>query len=177
MAYLFSYKFGFVGRAFIGTIVQFLFVDNNGFLSKFHLWLFILCILILMCLIIAFYIAKVIKSSQQNTRFFAIWISILYLTSPISVSYLFNNLFGWLDLWLLFFTLLIVFLFNSKFKWFIPILCFCLIATHKIAVFFYIPTILIILIYNAYIDEKSKIKSIVLFIMSFIVCLISTIYF
>jgi hypothetical protein len=203
--FLFSYEsFGFVNRAFIGSIVRFLSSLGSGggevFISKAFIWYFLVFSWILCFVLISFLLGRFIRAAQEKNFLFAIGMVIVYLASPFSVASLFQEYFylspnyprdigalvyhnagglGQIDFYGLMFLLLIVWLLalrkESIAQLFIPILCFCVTITHVAGSFTFLPTISILLFYNAYKNNFSK-SSLSLFIVSFIVMLCASIY-
>jgi hypothetical protein len=187
---LFSYKLGFIRRALVGSIVTLM---SGDFVSKDFVWIFVFCSYILLFLLAAYLLGQVIKSANDNLKLFAIGLVILYLASPISIASLFTMLYSYegdivnaasryyyIDLYTMLFFLVIILLLNLKrsykLQWLIPVFCFMMMATHPVAIFIYVPTIFILLLYNIYENNKSK-RSIILFIVSTLVMVFFSIYF
>jgi hypothetical protein len=186
--YLLSYKLGFVGRSLAGTIVQFL---AGNFLSVKFVYIFISVSIVFIAGLISILLAAFIKNADEKYKLFAIGAVIFYLASPVSVSYLFYiGNFGRPDLYInicLFLIVLLLGLTHSgtgerskriKELWLlflIPILCFAIVAFHVYGLDFYIPLVLLFLLYKFYIDRKKS--SLILLIISFFVSVIFGIYF
>jgi hypothetical protein len=192
-AYVLSYNLGFIRRAFIGSIVNLI---SGDFISGEFIWIFVFFSHILLFILAAYLLGQFIKSAEDKTKLFAIGLVALYLASPGSIAALSNawywyangellpgsdSIYYYLDFYWLLFTLIIVLLLQVKklYKtqlFLIPLVCFCILATHTMSLFFYIPTIFVLLLYNIYKNNRSK-QSIALFIISTLVILVFSVYF
>jgi hypothetical protein len=168
--YMLSYDLGFVSRAFVGTIAQtlhgILYGGGGKYISNEFIWCFIVCFAISINIITSLLLSKVIKQFDENVRTFVIGFVVLYLASPFCVSYLFTRAYiTYLDYFIILCIILsIIVIQYKKLCWFLPLICCCIIATHLVSLFYFIPIISIVLIYE-YIKNKTF-KFIVLLIMA-----------
>ena len=156
-SYLLSYRYGVSSRSFIATIVDFL--TNGAFISRFFVWNFILCVTIFLSFIISVYLGEVIQKAKDDIKVFLIFLSLLYLscfTSP--AAYYVPGNYGRVEIFaFLFMLLLIVIIDKPIIRWLIPLLALFVFATHLVLVFFYIPFVIIMLLYEL-ITKTEKFK-------------------
>ncbi|MCL2295417.1 MAG: hypothetical protein FWC36_11245 [Spirochaetes bacterium] len=163
--FLLSYRYGVSSRGFLGTVVDFL--SNGEFISRYFVWHFIFCSLILMIFLISVYLGYFIKSNKDNIKPFVLFLSLLLLTCFASpAAYFTPNNFGRSEIYALLFMLILVAIIDNQYlKWLIPVFALFTISIHLILVFFYIPFIFILLFYK--LPEKKS--YIALFFVSFVV--------
>jgi hypothetical protein len=174
-SYLLSYRYGFASRMFIGTIVDLLL--GGGFVSIVFVYAFVFCGTVYLCLFISIILGHIIQKSENHLPL--LFLTILYLSSPVSPgAYFVRGNFGRMELYIFIFILIIFSVVDKKlWRWFIPVLCFMSIATHLVSIFFYMPLVLIILVYK-YINKTNKNKSEgILLILTTVIITLSFIYF
>jgi len=166
-AFLLSYRYGISSRGFVATIMDFL--SNYSFVSKYFVWHFVFCSLIILSCLVSVCLGSVIKKAKDETRSFVLFLTILSLscfTSPSAYFSYFN--FGRTEIFALILMLILLTIIDKPgFNWFIPFLALFTISTHLVLVFFYIPFIFIMLLYKLICSENKK-QSTALFIVTFI---------
>ncbi|MDR2718816.1 MAG: hypothetical protein LBB89_12255 [Treponema sp.] len=169
-SYLLSYRYGVSSRSLIATIVDFF--TNGAFISKYFIWHFILCVTVFLSFIISVYLGEVIRKAKDDIKIFLVFLSLLYLscfTSP--TAYFIPANYGRIEIFaFLFMLLLIVIIDKPIIRWLIPLLALFTFATHLILVFFYIPFIIIMLLY-ALSTKTERIKRTVLLLVVTIIIL------
>jgi hypothetical protein len=173
-SYLVSYRYGASSRSFIAAIVDFL---AGGFISKYFVWHFIFCFTGFFNFLIAVYLGAVIQKSAGTVRPFVLFVSLLYLvcfTSP--ASYFVQANFGRVELFAFIFMLVMLAVLEKPVLcWIIPLLALFTLATHVILVFFYIPFIVIMLLYELLKKENRDRNDILLFAVT--VCFVIGAFF
>jgi len=172
-SYLLSYRYGVSSRSLIATIVDFF--TNNGFISKYFVWHFIFCTTIFLSFIISVYLGTIIQKAKEDIKIFLIFLSFLYLSCFTAPSAYFSpSNFGRLEIFAFLFILLFAFIINKgllKLQWLIPLLALLVMATHLILVFFYIPLIIIMLLYVIF-TKKDKNKYTIFILVATIVLIL-----
>ena len=147
-SYLLSYRYGISSRSFIATIVDFL--TGGGFISWNFVWHFIFSSTVFVSFIISVCVGTTIQRAELYTKFFMILLSLLYLscfTAP--AAYFVQANFGRIEIFAIPILILITQIINKPvIRLLIPILAVCVMAIHFILMFFYIPFILILLLYG-----------------------------
>lgn len=173
--YLLSYQdLGLNNRLFIGSVFK-IFAE---YISSETLYYYICAITICLNCMVALVLGKVFRrSTDEKTDSLKIFI-ILFLSSPFSLSHLFNSAnFGYFDLYFIILTLImVIFIRNKYLKWLIPILCIIAEAIHPGWFLLYMPAIAIILICEFYINKYKK-SSTVICIVSFLAASLALLYF
>ena len=150
ISYLLSYRYGVSSRGFSGTIVDFLAGGGQGFISRSFIWHFIVVKTVLLSFVIAEFLGTLIHRVKGDTKYFLIFLSLLWLTCFTTPAVYFHQLnFGRnevLPLIILFLMMLIIK--KPVVRWIIPILALFIIASHLILVFFYIPFVAMLLLYG-----------------------------
>ena len=173
--YFLSYDvMGLNPRLFIGSVFK-IFAE---YISTETLYRCIFIIHICLNGLVALVLGRVLRrSSEGKLNSLAIFL-LLFLSSPFSLSFLFNNgNFGYLDLYFVIITVvMVVFIRNKYLKWLIPALCVIAEAINSGWFLLYMPAVAIILMYESYNNKYIK-SSAALCIASFLTALISLIVF
>jgi len=171
--YVITYHLGFIGRAFIGSIIA-LFTDYLT-LKEFK-FLLAADALVLLALI-SFLLGKVIAKAESDYKNAVLVFVLLFVSAPVSMTYLLGTHYGRLETFLLIFTLVgLIALKKPGFKWAVPFICFAAIATHQGYLVTYMPALAIPMLYEVYRSKYSK-KSIIIFSSSCAVLIGFFIYF
>lgn len=147
--YTIGYEYGFSSRLLIGTLTGLIFPQ----LYTSHLYVLLLAVAVLLSLLAAVVVGAFMKRVDAGQKGMAAFLSVLWIASPASVTYLFQqNTFGRMDTFLLFDTLLIflVCLFSEKKQKWIVVSALALLAvlTHQAYVFIYFPLPAAVFIYE-----------------------------
>ena len=163
-SYLLSYRYGVSSRGFMATLVDFF--TNGKFISGDFVLHFIFSSTFFISFVISVYLGAVIQSRKDDARFFIILLSILYLSCFTSPSaYYHQGNFGRVEIFallVLFFIILIVD--KPVIKWLIPFLAVIVLAIHLVLVFFYVPFIIVLLLYGMIKETKTNKRSVLLLI-------------
>lgn len=173
--YFLSYQdFGFNSRLFIGTIFRLC----SKYISSSAVYYSILIIIICMNALIASMLGRFIRRCSSEKADSAVVFLILFLSSPFSLSFLFDaENFGRLDTYLVIITLIMLLVVRRKYlRWLIPILCFAAVAIHQGYVMTYMPIIAVILIFECY-KNRFKVANLLLCGSSFLIIFALSIYF
>jgi len=171
-SYLLSYRYGVSSRGLIATIVDF--VLNGGFISKYFIWHFIYSSTIFITFIISVLIGAIIQNAKDEIKIFILFFSLLYLTCFTSLSaYYTSGNFGRTEIFAFLLVLAIAFIINKPIiSWFIPLFTLFILGTHLVQLFFYIPLIIILLLYNAK-ELSTKNKQIISILIITIIVIIT----
>lgn len=157
--YVLSYKFGFIPRAFIGSLLG-LFTD---YLTLDLLRIVISAITLILLGMVSILLGKAISKSELDYKPSVKLLTLLILTAPLSHTYLIERHFGRLDIFLFFFTLVALICLKKPYiRWAVPFLCFAAVATHPGYMVTFMPALAIPMLYEVYRNNYSK-KSILLF--------------
>ena len=173
--YFFSYQdLGFNSRFFIGSIFKIFF----EYISASTLYYCIFFIIIITNAFAAIILGNVIRRSPKDRLDSLKVFLALFLASPFSLSFLFdNNNFGRLDTYLIIITgIMLLFIRHNHLKWLIPILCVIATSIHQGYFMTYMPIIAIVLIYECY-KNRFKTSSMVLCGASFLLIIFSFVFF
>ncbi|MDR1838828.1 MAG: hypothetical protein LBQ93_04480 [Treponema sp.] len=154
-SYLLSFRYGFAHRMLIGTTVDIL---SGGYVSNAMILSFVFCGTIWLIFLVSIAIGYLIIKSDDKIPI--LLLTVLYLSSSISINaYFVQGNLGRMEIYVLLFMLIVSFIINKMvWRWFIPVLCFMSLATHLVVVFFYIPFVFIILLYE-YFNKPNQSKS------------------
>jgi hypothetical protein len=155
-SYLLSYRYGISSRGIIATFIDIL--TNNAFISKYFVWHFIFCSTVFLSFLISVYLGFVIRKSVGHIKTFVLFLSLLYLSCFTSPSTYFSvENFGRVEIFAFLFMLVLITVINKPIvRWIIPLLALFTLAIHIILVFFYIPFIGIIMLYELLSKENGK---------------------
>ncbi len=161
-SYLITYKFGFASKALVGSIFS-LFTDIITSNAIYNMAVIAFMILIAF---ISSLLGTVIRRSRSEVRPSVILFVILFLSSPLSVTYLLGMYLGRFDTYWIIITLVsLLFLKKPFLRWTIPLLCGIAISVHQGYMFSYMPSLAIPLLYEIYKNKYSKIN-IAVFLLS-----------
>lgn len=151
--YLLNYKFGFASRFLIGSIYS-LFTDN---ITNNLIYITVIIFLIFLIFFIALLLGAVIRRSKLDERQAVMTFVVLFISSPLSVSYLFGGYFAKFDMYWVIITLVsVVCLRKSAWRWLVPLLCAAAIMVHQGFMVTYMPAIIIPLLYEVYRSNFAK---------------------
>jgi len=157
--YVITYQLGFIGRAFIGSIIA-LFTD---YLTLKEFKILLVSVALALLTLISFLLGKVIAKTESDSKNTVLLFVLLFVSAPVSMTYLFGTHYGRLETFLLIFTFAaLIALKNRRFKWAVPLICFAAVATHQGYLVTYMPALAIPMLYEVYRSKYSK-KSIIIF--------------
>ncbi len=160
--YLITYEFGLVPRGFIGSIIS-LFTNRITYNLVYILSIASFTFLISQ---ISLLLGNAIKTSEPDFMASAKIFVLLFLASPLSVTYLLGGYFGRFDMyWVIISLLSLVFLKKPALRWTVPLLCTAAVMIHQGYMLTYMPALAIPLLYEVYRNKYSK-KSIAIFVLS-----------
>lgn len=172
-SYLLTYKFGFIPQAFVGSIIS---LFTNYVTSRLIYTIYIISFLILISFL-SFLFGGVIRKSQSDVKSATMIFVVLFLASPLSVTYLLGMNTERLDIfWVLLTLLALVFLKRPILRWTIPIVCAIAVSIHQGYMDTYMPALAILLLYEVYKNKHSK-KSIAVFTFSCLSMIFLFMYF
>lgn len=155
--YVLDYGVGFGSRLFIGSLMKLLFYD--GFLEKFVAYHFVMASLSILVLQIAWLAAKCIGAAKKEYRAGVGFLVLLYLASPGSVGYLWNEAnMGRLETYLLMLALLAVAVNlavkNRFIRYFLlAVISIVMFAVHQGNLFTYFPVIYLLCVCNVFRED------------------------
>ena len=166
--YVLSFRYGVSSRSFIPTIVDFF--SGGGFISKYFVWHFIFSAKILYSFIISVFLGFVIDKETNNVKMFLILLSLLYLSSfTAPYGYFIPGHFGVFEMYALFVVFFALVIMNKPLiRWIMPLMALITMAIHINLVFFYIPLIIVLLMYGVLEKPGKNNKSIPLLIITII---------
>ena len=146
-SYLLSYRYGASSRSFMGTVIDVL--SGGGFVSKHFVWHFIFSSLVFLSFLVSVYLAYIIKKSSGEVKKFAGFLTLVYIACFTAPSaYFISANFGRVELFAFIFMMaLLAVIERPGLRWLIPLLALFTMAIHLILVFFYIPFIVMMLLY------------------------------
>lgn len=152
-AYLLTYEFGFASQSLIGSI----FTLFTKFITSRLIYITAIVSFLFLILLISLLLGNIIRNSQADAQVSTMIFIILFLSSPLSVTYLVGFHFGRLDTYWIILTLLgLILLKKPVLRWLIPILCAAAISIHQGYFFTYMPALLIPIFYELYKNKYSK---------------------
>ncbi len=178
-AFAFSYKYGFISRAFMGTFLQILdniFPQNLMSYKGIYYLSYIATIVLIIMLLVLFYC--ILRKIDSNYRKYAEMIMVFIAINAFPMYLTIDN-FGRLDVYLTIIMLLSVLLMvEEKLEWLIVPLSILAMLIHHGYVFMNINIILVFLLYKAFRHEGNKRKYYLsLFIITFLAVSVLFIYF
>ena len=167
-AYLFSYKYGFIPRGLIGTLINFA-SDATGIGLTYNIMLAISMLATGIYFVLIFILfCAALKRTDNKTLMYYILSFAAVICFPMFLTW--NN-FGRLDEYLVILTLLsVILLVIERAEWLVLILCALACFVHVGFVFTNAGVILAILLYKAIADKGSRKKYGILFAGVFIIC-------
>jgi len=171
--YVINYQSGFIARAFVGSVIA-LFTDDLT-LKQFKIIAFTATLALIA--LISYLIGKVIAGISKELKNTVIIFVFLFVSAPVSLTYMFEAHFGRFDVYMLLLTLIgLVCLRNPVLKWFVPVICFAAVATHPGYLVTFMPGLAIPMLYEVYRSRCSK-KSVAIFSSSCLILLGLFFYF
>jgi len=173
-SYLLSFRYGFSQRMFIGTIVD---IISCGYVSSAMIFSFVFCGTIWLIFLVSTAIGYL--NIKPDNKIPILLLTVLYLSSSIAIhAYFVHGNFGRMEIYVLLFMLIVSFIINKMvWRWFIPLLCFMSLATNLVVVFFYIPFVFIILLYEYFIKPNQSKSDMALLIITALSTIVAFIYF
>jgi len=160
--YAVTYKFGLIPRAFIGSLIS-LFANK---ITSHAVYIMSIISFIILISQISLALGRLIRKSDPDIKLSVKIFAILFLASPLSVTYLLGGYFARLDMYWLIITLFSLFLLKRRtLRWTVPLLGAVAIMIHQGYLLTYMPALLIPMFYEIYRSKYSK-KSIMLFGLS-----------
>jgi len=168
-SYLLSYRYGLSSRSFAATLIDML--TGGAFISRYFVWVFIFCSLVFLSFLIAVYLGYIITRSEDSIKIPVVSFSLVYVscfTSP-AAYFVYGN-FGRVELFALLFMLIILAVIDKPgFRWIIPFLALFTLGTHLVLLFFYIPFIFILELYEYMGKGNRQKRKLLLFGVTFMV--------
>lgn len=160
--YLITYEFGLIPRGFIGSVIS-LFTNKITYNLVYILSIVSFTFLISQ---ISLLLGNAIKTSEPDFKSSTKIFVLLFLASPLSVTYLLGGYFGRFDMyWVIISLLSLVFLKKPALRWTVPLLCAFAIMIHQGYMLTYMPALAIPLLYEVYRNKYSK-RSVAIFVLS-----------
>ncbi len=155
--YTIGYEFGFSSRLLIGTLTRVLFPQ----LYASDLYVLLILIGVILSAVAAVVIGKYVRLIDADLRPMGMYLCALWLASPASISYLFQqSTFGRMDTFLVLYTLLIFLVAVSSKraeKWIlITGLVILAVLTHQVYVFILFPLPAAIFVYEFFANDKKE---------------------
>lgn len=168
MPYTLSYKYGFISRGFIGSIVRLVIPK----LTLRHIYLIVAFNTLLLCAMTVFFVNRIKKLSGMGENAAFLFTAMLFVVNPGSIAFLFYwGNFGRLDLYmiliLLFSALLML---KGAFLFLIPVMCVMGILTHQAFLFMYFPAVMALLLYLAWV-KKNRYAKIIFWVTGIVTCI------
>ncbi|MCH5193826.1 MAG: hypothetical protein J1F11_07695 [Oscillospiraceae bacterium] len=148
------FHFGFVQRGIIGTIFYLILGDD---LSKTRFYTLAMTMYLLCLFLMVFIIVKMAgKAKDAKTRQILIFLTGLYILSPVFGSYFEKSLVLRIDIYyyLLSFICIYILYKNNSWVFVIPLLCACSMLIHQIFAAVLFPMVFIIFTYRCFADSQ-----------------------
>jgi len=160
--YALTYELGLIPRAFIGSFIS-LFANK---ITSHAVYIMSIISFIILISQISLTLGGLIRKSDPDIKLSIKIFTILFLASPLSVTYLLGGYFARLDMYWLIITLFSLFLLKRRtLRWAVPILSAVAVMIHQGYLVTYMPALLIPMFYEIYKSKYSK-KSIMIFGLS-----------
>jgi len=170
---LITYKFGFLSKALIGSIFS-LFTDR---ITSHEIYVTAIISYLILSALISLMLGMIIRNSRQEMISAVIIFVMLFLSSPLSITYLLGMYIGRFDTYWIIITLIaLIFLKNPVLRYLVPLFCITAILVNQGFMFTYMPALAIPLFYEIYRNKYSK-KSIAIFSLSCLSMIILFIFF
>lgn len=156
--YVLDYGVGMGSRLFVGSIMKVLFYDT--FLDKSIAYYFVMTIMSILVLEIAYLMAECVSRAKDNYRKGVILLALFYIASPGSVGYLWNSAnLGRLDMYLFVIALAAVFVSvavkNRIVRYgLLTVMSVSMFAIHQGNLFTYFPVIFMVCICSVFKEQK-----------------------
>lgn len=160
--YLMTYETGFISRALVGSVVA-LFTNR----LTLHL-IFIISTVTYFVLSfgISMLLGRMIRNSESTEKNTAIFFTVLFLSSPLSITYLLGFHFARIDIyWIILTVAALCCLKFSKLIWAVPLLSALAVCVHPGYLVTYMPALFIPIFYEVYRNRGSK-KHLTIFLLS-----------
>ena len=152
-SYLVTYEFGFISKALIGSVFS-LFTSR---ITSGQIYVTAVVSFLILIASISLLLGKLIRNSRQDMRSSVIVFVLLFLSSPLSVTYLLGMYIGRFDTYWIIITLLaLIFIKNPVWRWAVPIMCAVAISVHQGYIFSYMPALMVPVLYEVYANKYSK---------------------
>ena len=153
--YIVSYKFGFISRGLIGTIITY----AIKFCTQYHLYIIITLSNFAMIIMAAYFAAKVFVKADEKIKNITFMMALFFCVNPGSITYLFiKENFGRLELYsiILCFAAVLILFQKNKSIYLIPIIGVISILIYQTSFLLYLPIVLILLLYLFSIEQKKR---------------------
>lgn len=156
--YLITYKLGFVGRGFIGTLIAPFF----PYITKEVFWCIFVALTLLLILIFVLFVSWGIKKLPDTCQCDVFMLVIVFILSPASIAFTFSiNNFGRFDSFLIMYAIITAYFLSRNFKitpFLIPIISGIGLLTHPVFIFLYMPVSVSLLLYKSFFAKDQNIK-------------------
>lgn len=179
--YVLDYGIGIDSRLFIGSIMK-LFIYND-FLPKDVAYHFVMACLALLIILISYLMAQVISKTDVNSRVGVVALVLMYIASPASVGYLWNEAnMGRLDMYLFILAAMALIIDQwIKIKWIkyvlLSVITISMNAIHQVGIFTYFAVIFFICICNVFNNKYVSIRDFIGSVLVAISTGVSFVYF
>lgn len=171
--YVITYESGFISRAFIGSIVSLF----THYLTLKAFKVLLTAVALVMLALISCLLGRTVAKTDQDLKSAVALFIVLFVSAPVSMTYLLEAHFGRLETFLLIFTLAgLICMKKPGFEWAVPILCIFALATHPGYMVTYMPGLAVPMLYEVYRGKCSP-KSLAVFLSSCIIMIGLFIYF
>jgi len=172
-AYLLSYEFGFGPQAFAGSIL-YLFTD---IVTSRMIFIVSVISFLLMAAQISLLLGYLIRKSGHTARQSTAAIALLFLASPLSVTYLLGMHMQRLDVYWIILTLLALSILRKPvLRWTVPLLCAAALCIHQGFMSTYMPALAIPMLYEVY-QNPRRFRNYLLFGINCLVMILLFAYF
>lgn len=152
-AYLLTYEFGFNAQSLIGSVLS---VFTDTITARLIYGLSVVSFLVLAAQI-SLLLGRLIRNTLPAQQSSVILLCLLFLASPLSITYLLSMNTGRLDVyWLLLTLLALSWIKHRVLRWTIPLLCAVAISIHQGYMVTYMPALALPLFYEAFQAKFSK---------------------
>lgn len=165
--YTLSYKYGFISRGIIGTIIRF-FIPN---LTIRHIYLIIIFNTIILCAMTIYFIGYIRKITGMKENLSYLFTGTLFIVNPGSIAFLFYwGNFGRFDLIMILILMISACLIiRERFLFIIPLISVFGILTHQAYLFMYFPALIVLLMYSGWV-KKNRYSVIIFWITGITTC-------
>lgn len=152
--YAMSYRFGFISRGLIGTIIRLL-IPN---LTITHIYLIITLNTIILCILTVYFLSRIIRKCVPESYYAVVYMAFLFLVNPGSIAFLFYyGNYGRLDLFMIIILLLSALaIIYDRCLWTIPLMCVAGIMIHQAFLFMYFPAIFGLMAYYIIVKKDRR---------------------
>lgn len=152
--YVLSYNLGFISRGFVGSVLSLIF----PYITRNEIWAVIGLNQIIMVFTIVVFLYLIRKSTSPKEKDGIIYLILLFLVNPASVSFLFYwGNYGRFDLFMIIGAVLCcILIIKETCVWLIPIICMLIMMIHQGFIFDYFPCVLLVLFYYYLLNKKNS---------------------